>query len=37
VDGNTPVDVAHALADRVEAAIARRYGAAQTTVHVEPA
>jgi cation diffusion facilitator family transporter len=37
VDGSTPVDVAHALADRVEEAIAARYGAAETMVHVEPA
>jgi cation diffusion facilitator family transporter len=37
VDGATPVDVAHVLADRVEEAIASRYGAAETTVHVEPA
>lgn len=37
VDGATPVDVAHVLADRVEGAIASRYGATETTVHVEPA
>jgi cation diffusion facilitator family transporter len=37
VAGATPVDVAHVLADRVEEAIASRYGAAETTVHVEPA
>jgi cation diffusion facilitator family transporter len=37
VNGSTPVEVAHALADRVEEAIAARYGAAETTVHVEPA
>jgi cation diffusion facilitator family transporter len=37
VPGNTPVDTAHALADRVEEAVAARYGPAQITVHVEPA
>ena len=37
VEGETPVEVAHVLADRVENAIASRYGAAETTVHVEPA
>jgi len=37
VPGSTPVDVAHALADRVEAAVASKYGAADITVHVEPA
>jgi cation diffusion facilitator family transporter len=37
VDGSTPVDVAHGLADHVEEAIARRYGSAEITVHVEPA
>jgi cation diffusion facilitator family transporter len=37
VNGATPVDVAHALADRVEEAIASHCGAAETTVHVEPA
>lgn len=37
VAGTTPVDAAHALADRVEEAIAARYGAAETMVHVEPA
>lgn len=37
VAGGTPVDAAHMLADRVEEAIAARYGAAETTVHVEPA
>jgi len=37
VDGATPVEVAHVLADRVEEAIASRYGAAETTIHVEPA
>lgn len=37
VTGGTPVDVAHVLADRVEDAIASRYGAAEVTVHVEPA
>ena len=37
VPGGTPVDVAHALADRVEAAVGQKYGAAEITVHVEPA
>jgi cation diffusion facilitator family transporter len=37
VAGTTPVDVAHALADRVEEAVAERYGAAETMVHIEPA
>jgi cation diffusion facilitator family transporter len=37
VPGGTPVDVAHALADRVEDAVGRKYGAAEITVHVEPA
>jgi cation diffusion facilitator family transporter len=37
VAGATPVDVAHALADRVEEAIAGRFGAAETVVHIEPA
>jgi cation diffusion facilitator family transporter len=37
VPGNTPVDRAHALADRVEESVAARYGPAQITVHVEPA
>jgi cation diffusion facilitator family transporter len=37
VPGNTPVDTAHALADRVEESVAARYGPAQITVHVEPA
>ena len=37
VSGAIPVDVAHALADRVEEAIATRYGAAETMVHIEPA
>ena len=37
VPGGTPVDVAHALADRVEEAVGRKYGAAEITVHVEPA
>lgn len=37
VPGNTPVDAAHMLADEVEAAMASRYGAAEITVHVEPA
>jgi len=37
VPGSTPVDVAHALADRVEEAVRTTYGAADITVHVEPA
>ena len=37
VPGGTPVDVAHALADRVEESVGRKYGAAEITVHVEPA
>lgn len=37
VAGTMPVDVAHGLADRVEETIASRYGAAETTVHIEPA
>ena len=37
VPGATPVDVAHALADRVEEAVASTYGPADITVHVEPA
>jgi len=37
VPGATPVNVAHELADRVEAALASRYGVAEITVHVEPA
>ena len=37
VPGSTPVDVAHALADRVEDAVTSTYGAAEVTVHVEPA
>jgi cation diffusion facilitator family transporter len=37
VPGSTPVDVAHSLADRVEEAVASTYGAADITVHVEPA
>jgi cation diffusion facilitator family transporter len=37
VAGATSVDDAHALSDRVEAAIGQRYGAAEVTVHVEPA
>jgi cation diffusion facilitator family transporter len=37
VPGGTPVDVAHALADRVEEAVGSKYGAAEITVHVEPA
>ena len=37
VSGATQVAAAHDLADRVEDAIASRYGAAEITVHVEPA
>lgn len=37
VDRTTSVDDAHALADRVEEDIERRYGTAEVTVHVEPA
>jgi cation diffusion facilitator family transporter len=37
VPGAMPVNVAHELADRVEDALASRYGAAEITVHVEPA
>jgi cation diffusion facilitator family transporter len=37
VPGATPVERAHALADRVEDALASTYGAAEITVHVEPA
>ncbi len=37
VHGGTPVDEAHRLADAVEAAIEREFGASQVTVHVEPA
>jgi cation diffusion facilitator family transporter len=37
VDGSIPVDDAHHLADEVEAAIEREFGASQVTVHVEPA
>ncbi|HEY4306387.1 MAG TPA: cation diffusion facilitator family transporter [Gemmatimonadaceae bacterium] len=37
VDGATPVDQAHRLADEVEAAIEREFGTSQVTVHVEPA
>lgn len=37
VPGGTSVDDAHAVADEVEAAIAERYGAAEVTVHLEPA
>jgi divalent metal cation (Fe/Co/Zn/Cd) transporter len=31
------VDEAHRLADAVEAAIEREFGAAKVTVHIEPA
>jgi cation diffusion facilitator family transporter len=37
VHGSTAVDEAHRLADEVEAAIEREFGASQVTVHVEPA
>jgi cation diffusion facilitator family transporter len=37
VQGSTAVDEAHRLADEVEAAIEREFGASQVTVHVEPA
>ena len=37
VDGSTPVDDAHRLADAVEAAIESEFGTSQVTVHVEPA
>ena len=37
VQGSTAVDEAHRLADEVEAAIERAFGASQVTVHVEPA
>jgi cation diffusion facilitator family transporter len=37
VPASTSVDEAHQLADAVEAAIERQFGAAQVTVHVEPA
>ncbi len=37
VSGETSVDEAHHLADAVEAAIERAFGASQVTVHVEPA
>ena len=36
VAGSTPVEEAHHLADQVEAAIEREFGASQVTVHVEP-
>jgi cation diffusion facilitator family transporter len=36
VSGGTSVEAAHQLADAVEAAIEREFGAAQVTVHVEP-
>lgn len=37
VPGAMPVNVAHELADHVEEALASRFGAAEITVHVEPA
>jgi cation diffusion facilitator family transporter len=36
VEGATPVEAAHHLADAVEAAIEREFGTSQVTVHVEP-
>jgi cation diffusion facilitator family transporter len=36
VSGGTSVEDAHHLADAVEAAIERKFGAAQVTVHIEP-
>jgi len=36
VSGSTSVDEAHRLADAVEAAIEREFGASQVTVHIEP-
>jgi cation diffusion facilitator family transporter len=36
VAGTTSVDDAHQLADAVEEAIAREFGASQVTVHIEP-
>ncbi|HKO14704.1 MAG TPA: cation diffusion facilitator family transporter [Gemmatimonadaceae bacterium] len=36
IAGSTTVDHAHALADQVEEAIARRYGPGAVTVHIEP-
>jgi cation diffusion facilitator family transporter len=37
VAGGTTVEHAHALSDAVEEVVGRRYGAAEVTVHVEPA
>jgi divalent metal cation (Fe/Co/Zn/Cd) transporter len=37
VPGSISVEDAHRLADDVEAAIEREFGASQVTVHVEPA
>jgi cation diffusion facilitator family transporter len=37
VVGTTTVEDAHILSDAVEAVVGRRYGAAEVTVHVEPA
>jgi len=37
VQGGTPVDEAHRLADAVEAAIEREFGTSEVTVHIEPA
>ena len=37
VSGESSVDEAHRLADAVEAAIEREFGAAKVTVHIEPA
>ena len=36
VDGETPVAEAHAICDRIEAALKRRLDDAQITIHVEP-
>jgi cation diffusion facilitator family transporter len=36
VSGETSVEAAHHLADAVEAAIEREFGAAEVTVHIEP-
>ncbi len=36
VSGDTSVEASHDLADAVEAAIEREFGAAQVTVHIEP-
>ena len=36
VDGETPVAEAHAICDRIEAALRRQLDDAQITIHVEP-